>query len=327
MLATIGLALRYALYLSGFTRAFGLVCVVAWSCSKSAPKPQISVAEISGPEISGPMTEVALMADVRLLSGPAYLGRGSYQPGSAKASAFVFDELQSLGFQVLRQPVQGRYAENIIAFKKGDEQAVMVSTHHDHLGQDASGALYPGADDNASGVAVFLAIARSRAQMNYQHTIIFASFGAEEDGLVGSGLYVRDPLWPLSTTKAVINFDMVGRNFFEAGSNLEAAVAVVGLEDVPQLGDSMHLKAASLGLTLIDAPARLLELFDLHDRTDDWWFRRQGIPSIHFSTGLHGDYHKVSDTAEKIVPSQLARVAETAGFALDALAVRVGEEK
>ena len=71
---------------------------------------------------------------------------------------------------------------------------------------------------------------------------------------------------------------------------------------------------------MIAVPARLLELFGLHDRTDDWWFRRQNILSIHFSTGLHQDYHEVTDTAEKIVPQQLVRISQMAAALLDGLA-------
>ena len=150
--------------------------------------------------------------------------------------------------------------------------------------------------------------------------MLFISFGAEEDGLVGSGVYVRDPLWPLAKTRALINFDMVGRNFFEAGADQADAAAVVGLEFDDALPAVAQRAASDVGLHLISVPARLLELFSLHDRTDDWWFRRQGIGAIHFSTGLHDDYHQVSDTVEKIRPKQLARVAHTAAALLDSLA-------
>ncbi len=260
------------------------------------------------------------MSDVELLCADTYAGRGSYQPGSKKASDFVAQEFEALGYRVMRQAIRGRHAETIVAVKPGsDDEAIMVSAHHDHLGVQG-GEVFRGADDNASGLAVLLGIARSRAVRDYKHTVLFVSFGAEEDGLVGSGVYVRDPLWPLEKTRAVINFDMVGRNFFEAGANQAFAAAVVGLEFEPALAALAESAAASVGLHLIAVPARLLELFSLHDRTDDWWFRRQGIGAIHFSTGLHKDYHQVTDTPEKIRPEQLARVAHTAAQLLDALA-------
>ena len=133
------------------------------------------------------------MSDVEFLCGDEFRGRGSYQIGSKRASDFVHDEFLRLGFRVVRQRVRGRHAENIIAIKEGGEEAVIVAAHHDHLGI-RSGQVYPGADDNASGLSVLLGIARSRAVRKYRHTVIFISFGAEEDALVGSGIYVHDPV-------------------------------------------------------------------------------------------------------------------------------------
>lgn len=267
------------------------------------------------------MSEAALMADVAVLVADEMRGRGSYQPGGRRAADFVARELAAAGYEVLRQEVRAG-AENVVGIKRGGPRAVIVSAHHDHLGVDADGTVHAGADDNASGVAVLLAIARSRAAVDYEHTLIFLSTGAEEDGLVGSGHYVHHPLWPLAQTRAVVNFDMVGRHFFEAGARREAAAAVVGLEAEPGLRAVAQRAAEAAGLTLVVAPARLLELFDFEDRTDDWWFRRQRIPAIHFSTGLHDDYHRPSDTADRLVPAQMLRVARTAAALLDHLAVR-----
>ncbi|MCP4445905.1 MAG: M28 family peptidase [Myxococcales bacterium] len=300
----------------GLRRIIGhILLVLACSCKGGSRGGTTPVIE----DRSGPLSAESLMADVEFFCSEMFKGRGSYQAGSKLASNHISEEFERLGYKVLRQPIRGRHAENIIAIKRGGDQAVVVSAHHDHLGV-RSGQLYPGADDNASGLAVLLGIARSRAARSYGHTVIFISFGAEEDGLVGSGVYVHDPLWPLAKTRAVINFDMVGRNFFEAGADQAEAAAVVGLEFDETLGPVAEKAASEVGLHLIRVPARLLELFTLHDRTDDWWFRRQGIGAIHFSTGLHNDYHQGTDTTEKIRPGQLARVAHTAAALLDALA-------
>ncbi len=319
-LATLGGALRYA---GSVLRAGSLILMVAAACAACGSRSPAPKAEAKAVPRSGPFSEESLMADVNRLCGDDFAGRGSYQRGSALASQFLVDEFEALGFKVVRQKVRGRYAENIIAVKAGDDQAVMVSAHHDHLGV-RQGKIYRGADDNASGVAVLLAIARSRAKKDYKHTVLFVSFGAEEDGLVGSGVYINDPYWPLKATKAMINFDMVGRNFYEAGANQEASVAVVGLEGSPEAMTLATTAALSVGLNMIAVPARLLELFGLHDRTDDWWFRRQGIPSVHFSTGLHQDYHQVSDTVERIQPKQLSRISSMAARLLDGLADDTG---
>src|SRR4029453_8015333 len=90
-------------------------------------------------------------------------------------------------------------------------QAVVLSAHYDHLGF-AGGAIYPGADDNASGTAVVVELARAFAAAgSLDRTLVFVLFGAEEIGLVGSGHYVRHPSVPLAQTVAMLNFDMVGR--------------------------------------------------------------------------------------------------------------------
>src|SRR5690606_7920059 len=107
-----------------------------------------------------PLGASALFADVERLCGVEFAGRGSYQEGGLRASSFVYAELAGLGYRVLRQPVRPPYAENIIAMKRGDERAVIVSAHHDHLGVK-NGEVYPGADDNASGLAVLLGMARA----------------------------------------------------------------------------------------------------------------------------------------------------------------------
>ncbi len=297
-----------------------LVCSCGGKAGLQAVDPRPGPVAITRQVSSSPFAEAVLLKEVERLCAPDFAGRGSYQKGSALASQYVYDELATLGYEMHRQAIRG-HAETIIAVKRGDENAVLISAHHDHLGTQ-KGRVYPGADDNASGLAALLAIARSRAQLSYKHTLLFVSFGAEEDGLVGSGAYVREPFWPLSKTLAVINFDMVGRNFFEAGANQEGAVAVIGLEASSVARDATLSNAQKRGLSVIEVPARLLEIFYLHDRTDDWWFRRQGIAAIHFSTGMHQDYHQPSDTVDKLQLAQVSRIAQTAAATLDALAQR-----
>jgi Zn-dependent M28 family amino/carboxypeptidase len=215
------------------------------------------------------------------------------------------------GLQVVKQEIPGGVA-NVIGIVPGGDRAVLVSAHYDHLGVDEDGVVYPGADDNASGVAVMLAMARAASAAPLEDTVLFIAFGAEEPGLIGSGAYVQKPIWPLDRTAAVINFDMVGRNFFEAAADKEATAAVVGLEGHPAVRAAAERAAAAAGLTLVSTPAKALEVFGFDDRTDDWWFRRRGVFAVHFSTSMHYDYHQPSDTVDKLVPAQMRRVARTA---------------
>ncbi len=278
-----------------------------------APGPAATAAHASGAD---PFAPDRMMADIAWLTDPARAGRGAYQPGGRAAAAWIAHAFADLHLRVVRQPVGGG-VENVIGILEGGPDAVLVSAHYDHLGEKG-GVVYPGADDDASGIAALLAMARAHAAAGpAARTILFVAFGAEEEGLVGSAQYVAEPAWPLDRTVAVINFDMVGRRFFELGANRPAAVGVVGLEADPAAAAALEKVARRVGLTLVPAPARLLEVFGYAYRTDDWWFRRRGIPAFHFSTGFHADYHQPSDTPDKIVPAQLSRIAQAADGLLD----------
>lgn len=300
-------------------------CCAAAACgggTKATP-PGAGPASAAAPALdatvdTGPLSAAAIMADVEWMVADERKGRGSYQPGATITSDYFFAELDALGFEVSRQKVDTG-VDNIIAIKRGDDRAIVVSAHYDHLGV-VDGVVYPGADDNASGAAVLLALARDAATREYQHSIVFIAFGAEEAGLVGSAVYMQAPTWPLDRTDAIINFDMVGRNFFEWGSDQEATAGVVGLEDDDGARAAAERAADAAGLKLVPAPARMIEVFENDFRTDEWWFRRADILAIHFSTGLHDDYHQPTDTADKLVPEQMERIARTAAGLLSHLA-------
>ena len=295
-----------------------LLLVLIAACSGPVPATPSEPVARAEREVVDPLSAAAIMVDVAALCSPEMAGRGSYQRGGRLAADYMARELAAAGLEISRQPIPGG-AENVIAVRRGGPRAVIVSAHHDHLGVQG-GQVFLGADDNASGAAVLLAIARSLGPATLPHTVIFIGFGAEERGLVGSGAYIKQPLVPLEQTIAVVNFDMVGRSFFEAGAATPDTAAVVGTETSERARELVRAGAAAAGLRVIETPARLLELFRLENRTDDWWFRRHGVPAIHFSTGLHDDYHQVSDTPDKLVPSQLERIARTAAHLVRGLA-------
>lgn len=251
-----------------------------------------------------------MMADANWLCAPERAGRGSYARGGRDAASWIAARFRELGLEVIEQAV-GPSAVNVLGILRGNDEAVLVSAHYDHLGQ-IDGVVYPGADDNASGVAVLLELARDAIERPHRRTIVFAAFGAEEVGLIGSARYIDEPAWLLERTIAVVNFDMVGRHFFEAGAARPATAGVIGLEADPRSREVTERAARAAGLTLVGAPARLLEAFGYAYRTDEWWFRRRGIRAFHFSTGFHADYHQPSDTPDKLVPDQMVRIARTA---------------
>jgi aminopeptidase YwaD len=204
-----------------------------------------------------------------------------------------------------------RTAVNVIGLLPGADparagEAVVVGAHYDHLGV-VGGALYPGADDNASGTAVVVGLARAFAAAGpRERTLVFALFGAEEIGLVGSGHYVRQPAVPLAKTVAMLNFDMVGR----LG---DAAVNVSGAESGQGLRDLVAESGRALGTKV-----------DLHDSpfgpSDHTRFYDGGAPVLFFHTGGHGDYHRPGDTADKLDAAGMARVAALGARLVERLA-------
>jgi len=193
-----------------------------------------------------------------------------------------------------------RMTENVVGVLPGTDpaqtgEAIVVGAHYDHLGI-VGGKLYPGADDNASGTAVVVGLARAFAAAGPRdRTLVFALFGAEEIGLVGSGHYVRRPPVPIDRTVAMLNFDMVGR----LGS---AAIDVGGVESGRGLRDVVADAARALSITveLRDSP---------FGPSDHSRFYDAGAPVLFFHTGTHADYHRPGDTVDKLDGPGMARVA------------------
>ncbi len=201
-----------------------------------------------------------------------------------------------------------RTAVNVIGVLPGRDparagEAIVIGAHYDHLGI-VGGALHPGADDHASGTAVVVGLARAVAAAGpLDRTLVFALFGAEEIGLVGSRHYVRRAAVPIERTVAMLNFDMVGR----LG---DARLTVGGVDSGRGLRDVVAgaARALALGVTLRDSP---------FGPSDHSRFYDAGAPVLFFHTGSHGDYHRPGDTADKLDTAGMARVA--------ALGARVAE--
>jgi hypothetical protein len=209
--------------------------------------------------------------------------------------------------QLERTVTSGR---NLIAVVPGKgelaREAIVVSAHHDHLGTDpelikaGKDGIYNGADDNASGCSAMLLLAealhsdRERLPAS-RRSVIFASFDAEERGLMGSRYYVGHPLWPLERTTANLNFDMVGR------LNKSKLGAMDSLSN-PFLAERITALAAECGLGVETrlGGAR---------RADNANFLDREIPAVHFNTGLHADYHQVTDEVSRIDAEGGARIS------------------
>ncbi len=173
-------------------------------------------------------------------------------------------------------------------------ETVIIGAHRDHFGRPG-GILFPGADDNASGTAVILEVARALTKVEAlpSRTILFVSFSGEERDLLGSRFYTSRPVAPLNSTKAMINIDHAGIG------NGRLTVGVTGLEKEPIL---------EAGRT-----AGLLEKLDLYGffpGGDHVPFKEAGVPTVTVvSGGVHPHFHQPTDTADTIDPEVLATVA------------------
>ena len=195
-----------------------------------------------------------------------------------------------------------RTVRNVIGVLPGanprlSREAVIVGAHYDHLGlggrhslaSDATGQVHNGADDNASGTAALLEIARAAAARReaFRRTVIFAAFAGEELGLLGSAHYVEHPYVPLERTIAMVNLDMIGR---PAGR-----ILLSGLETAPSLRDDV--RAAGRGRTVEIRTTR--EGASIAS-SDDSTFTARRVPALLFFSGFHTDYHRPTDDWDRI---------------------------
>jgi len=182
---------------------------------------------------------------------------------------------------------------NVVGFKNNNaKETIIIGAHYDHIGYGSFGSLYSGekqvhngADDNASGVSIMLNLAYS-LMLDTNYNYLFIALSGEEHGLYGSSYYAKNPTINLNNVRFMINFDMVGR------LNQENILAINGI------GTSSHWKKLIQDANNYNFDLKTTESgIGPSDHTS---FYLQDIPSIHFFTGQHSDYHKPSDDVEKI---------------------------
>jgi hypothetical protein len=207
-----------------------------------------------------------------------------------------------------------RTVNNVVGVLRGSDpakanEAIVIGAHYDHVGlggrlsvtPELTGQIHNGADDNASGTASVIEIARQAVEHHsrFPRTLIFVAFAGEERGLLGSAFYASAPAVPIGNTIAMLNLDMVGRS--------EGAVDVSGIDASPSMEEDLRaaVKAAGGDLNVRrQGPGA--------GRSDDSSFIDKGVPAINFFTGFHADYHRPSDDWEKIDAAGATRVATLA---------------
>ncbi len=190
---------------------------------------------------------------------------------------------------------------NVVARIEGStpNSYIVLGAHYDHLGVNRKGEVFPGADDNASGVAVLLEVARQIATSGYRptHTLIFAAFDAEEIGLYGSKDLAER--FPKGSVRAMVNMDMVGWLGNNGTLQVEGVGTLLGAEEkVATLGEQHNLAVEGRRFEWMPMVA-----------TDTDAFAKRGVPTLSLTTGLHKAYHKPDDEPQKIDYQGLEKIA------------------
>ncbi len=220
---------------------------------------------------------------------------------------------------------QSLEGSNVLAVIEGSDEKlkkeyVFVTAHYDHLGMADSTVIYYGADDNASGTSGVIEIARAFAEAKKQgkgpkRTVVCMLVSGEEKGLLGSKYYTEFPLFPLDKTIVDVNIDMIGRVDEKHAGNPNY-IYVIGddristqLHDISELVNAEHTKLElDYKYNAKDDPNHFYE------RSDHFNFAEKGIPIVFYFNGVHPDYHRPTDTADKIDFDALAKRAQLAFY-------------
>jgi Peptidase family M28 len=271
-------------------------------------------------ELSEAITVPELKAHVYRLASPEFLGRRG--PGAARAAkhiAAAFERLklqpafgdsyfQDIPWLLDDDDKKGFVGRNVGAILPGSDpklkdEWVILSAHFDHLGKQGD-TLYPGADDNATGVAMLLEVAEQFAlrKEKPRRTVMFVAFDQEEAGLQGSTHFATHPPLDIGKLKGFLVADMIGRSMANV---MDEYVFVLGSERsgrmrqlVEEVKPAEGLKVGRLGADLVGT------------RSDYGPFRDRRVPFLFFSTGQHPDYHRPSDLPERVDYPKLRRISQ-----------------
>ena len=262
---------------------------------------------VSGPENTGILllqVKNSIAQEWFAAAGKTLAGVQDEINSTGKPESFAFPDTVHLTLDVNIETTRAT-VNNVLAYLPGKtDEYVIIGAHYDHLGYGnydslapaQIGQIHPGADDNASGTAGVLELARLFAPLKGQlpRGILFASFAGEELGLLGSAKWVKEPTRPLGKVVAMLNMDMIGRINNEkvyiggvgTGSTFQATLAKA------EGGFPFHIENSAGG----------------YASSDHTSFVARKIPVLFFFSGLHSDYHKPSDTWDKINASDAARL-------------------
>jgi len=266
--------------------------------------------------------------DVSFLADDSLEGRQTGTDGEKKAANYIAKRFKDLGLSAKGTknfhqefsfiPKTDPHAEvtftknedgtitgrNVIGYINNDaKNTIIIGAHYDHLGYGGDGSLFRdsikaihnGADDNASGTAIMLDLARKLNNINTNNNYLFIAFSGEEMGLLGSNYFVKNPTINTKAVSYMINMDMVGR------LKKDSALAVYGTGTSPIF--KQVLKAHNTKFKLIENESGV-------GPSDHTSFYLADIPVLHFFTGQHEDYHKPGDDADKLNYQGMETISE-----------------
>ncbi|MEP0711552.1 M28 family peptidase [Algoriphagus sp.] len=269
----------------------------------------LSIQEINGQSIDSK----SLLENIEYLSGDDLKGRKTGSEGNAEARAFILSEFKSMeletqypdfqqefSFENRRENKTYENAVNIVGFVAGSEseKLIVITAHYDHVGigrpTEAGDSIYNGADDNASGTAALIELAKYFKKNRPKHSMIFAALDGEEMGLQGAKALVKDFPFPLEQIVLNINMDMISRNekgeLYASGTYYNPSLKTI-------------LEGAATGST----PKLLFGHDEPNTGRDNWTqssdhgpFFSANVPHIYFGVEDHVDYHKPGDSFENI---------------------------
>ena len=273
------------------------------------------------------ITEKELKEHLYIYASDEFEGRDTGEPGQKKAVEYLRNYYKSIEvepgdlegdyFQEMTLTMRGRRGqkpktvetENVVAIIKGSEKPdeyVVITAHLDHVGVDDTG-IYNGADDDGSGTVALLEIAEAFKKAadkgkGPKRSIVFLHVTGEEKGLLGSAYYADNPIYPLENTVVNLNVDMIGRIDPSRREKNRDYIYLIGSDhdsvDLHKLSEQTN--AESVNMTL---DYRFNDKNDpnrFYYRSDHYNFAKNGIPIIFYFTGTHADYHKITDTPDKI---------------------------
>lgn len=308
-------------YISLF--AFTLVSLSFFQCQAPQSTLQNSTAENTVAYFERISLD-SIKTSLLVLTADSLEGRRTGEPGQKKAAQYLANHYKKLGLEMppnttsYFQPIPAAYmrnaqmrlkdSENVWAYIKGSEkpeEVLVISAHFDHMGILLNKTYY-GADDNGSGTAAVMEIARVfqtlvKEGIRPKRSVLFLHVTGEEFGLFGSKFYTENPPIPLAQTIANLNIDMIGRRSEEHLST-EDYIFLVGSDklsqDLHKLAEQANRESVNLVLDYKFNAAN--DPQNIYYRSDHYNFAKNNIPAIFFYNGTHEDYHLPSDTFDKI---------------------------